>query len=432
MKKGNFQIIIVVVFIVLAVFGVLVFSGAIPLGSSGGTGSLGTVVLWGTIKNETINPLIQEFNTANPTLVVKYEEKSADTFDQDLLEALASGTGPDMFFLSDSLAFHYANKVYAIPYQSYPVATFKNTFAGAGEVFLTSRGVLAIPIYIDPLMMYYNRSILDANSVVNPPAYWDDLSLMVPTLNKKDDSNKIIKSAVALGQFSNVSNAKDILATLFMQLGNPIVSEKNGTFIPTISNVTNPNSSPIPAVRFYTGFADPNQSNYSWNKSFSNSRDAFSAENLAFYFGFSSELNSLVNRNPNQNFFVAPVPQIKGANFKLTDAHVTGIAILASSKNPTAALTASSLLATSSFASKLSSALGVVPARRDLLATKPLDAYSPIFYNSALFSRSWMDPGATSTNDIFRNMIDNILANNLTIDAAISDAASKMNLLLVK
>ena len=44
-------------------------------------------------------PLIQEFNTANTVLSVQYAEKSADAFNQELLEALASGAGPDMIFV---------------------------------------------------------------------------------------------------------------------------------------------------------------------------------------------------------------------------------------------------------------------------------------------------------------------------------------------
>ena len=56
-------------------------------------------------------------------------------------------------------------------------------------------------------------------------------------------------------------------------------------------------------LKFYTDFADPLKDVYSWNKSFSNSRDAFSAENLVFYLGYASELQSLINKNPNQNFF---------------------------------------------------------------------------------------------------------------------------------
>jgi len=75
---------------------------------------------------------------------VKYVQKSPETFDRDLLEALASGAGPDMFFLPDNLVFQYTNKIFTIPYGSFPLTTFKNTFAGAGEVFLTSKGTYVI------------------------------------------------------------------------------------------------------------------------------------------------------------------------------------------------------------------------------------------------------------------------------------------------
>ncbi|KKS04698.1 MAG: hypothetical protein UU82_C0010G0017 [Candidatus Nomurabacteria bacterium GW2011_GWC2_41_8] len=428
--RGNFQLIVIIVFIVAAILGILVFSGAIPLGSDG-AGSLGTVVLWGTTPTRSIAGALEDFNNTNPTLIVKYEQKSPDTFDQDLLEALASGAGPDMFFLPDSLVFNYANKIFAIPYASYPLNTFKNIFAGAGEVFLTSKGVLAFPITIDPLMMYYNRSILDANGVIYPPASWDDLMNLVPALTKKDDSNKIIKSAVALGHFPNVAHAKDILAALFMQAGNPIVAEKDGVFSSVLNSpVGNYN---LPSVlKFYTDFADPSKPVYSWNRSFPDSDNVFSAENLAFYFGYASELQSLVNKNPNQNFFVAPMPQIKNSNFKLTGARVTGLAISSFSKNFDTAFTAASLMTNGDFASKFAAALDTPPARRDLLATKPADAYSPIFYSSALYAKSWLDPSPEDTDNIFSGMVNAVLSNNLSVGDAVKDASSKLSLLLFK
>ncbi len=427
--KPNFQLIIIIVFIAAAIFGVLVFSGAIPLGKT--EGSLGTVVLWGTVPTQAISSILKDFNTVNKTFVVNYVQKSSDTFNQDLLEALAAGTGPDMFFLPDNLVFNYANKIFTIPYASYPLTTFKNVFASAGEVFLTGKGILAFPMSIDPLMMYYNRSILDANGVVYPPALWDDLTNMVPTLTKKDDSNKIIKSAVALGHFSNIVHAKDILATLFMQAGNPIITEKDGVFTSTLgSSIGNYN---LPSIlKFYTDFADPNNAVYSWNKSFSNSEDTFSKEDLAFYFGYASELKSLVNKNPNQNFFAAGIPQIKNSNFKSTGARVTGLAISSASKNFNTAFIAASLLATSNFASKFALATGVAPARRDLLAVKPGDAYSPVFYSSALYARSWPDPSSKDTDNIFASMVNGILSGNLSTNDAIKDASSKMSLLLIK
>ncbi|MFA6257546.1 MAG: extracellular solute-binding protein [Candidatus Paceibacterota bacterium] len=426
----NFQIIFLVIFIAAAILGVLVFSGAIPVGKTS-TGSLGKVVLWGTVPNATISNVMRDFNNANPTFVVTYVQKSADTFDQDLLEASASGTGPDMFFLSDDLVFHYTNKIFTIPYQSYSLTSFKNNFAGAGEVFLTGSGILAFPISIDPLMMYYNRSILDANGIIYPPSSWEEMVNIVPTLTKKDDSNKITKSALAFGYSSNIVHFKDILATLFMQAGNPIVKEKDGVLSSTLGSSIGSFNLPS-MLKFYTDFANPNNAVYSWNRSFPNSNDAFSREDLAFYFGYASELQSMVKRNPNQNFFVAPMPQIKNSTAKVTGARVTGVAISSFSKNISTAFLAASLMATGDFASKFSTVTGMPPARRDLLAIKPQDAYSPIFYDSALYAKSWLDPASKNTDTIFSEMINAVISNNMSVADAIKDANTKLSLLLFK
>ena len=425
--KNNFQLIVLVAFVIAAVFGILVFSGAIPLGGSKTTSGSGTVTLWGTVKTANIGPALESFNSLNQDkYVVRYIEKDPDTFDKDLLEALASGQGPDMFFMPSDLAFHYANKIFTIPYGSYPLVSFQSNFAGAGEVFLTQRGILAFPLTIDPLIMYYNRSILDANNIVYPPKDWEEFLAEVPLLTKKDDSNKILKNATALGQFSNVVHAKDILAALFMQLGDKIVSEKDGQFLSVFG--TKPGTDSV--LNFYTDFANPGSPVYSWNKSFANSQDYFSTENLAFYFGFASELPALVAKNPNQNFQVAPIPQIKNAPFKLTGANVTGIALSVFSKNFSTAFIAASQMATGSFAKNFAEALGVAPARRDLLVSPPKDAYSPTFYASSLYARSWLDPSPKDTDNVFRNMVDGVLSNSMTPQAALRDASAKIDLLL--
>lgn len=428
--KPNFQLIIIIIFIAAAIVGILVFSGAIPLGGNQ-EGSQGTVVLWGTVPTATLVTALEEFNEANPAFVVKYEEKSPASFDRDLLEALASGVGPDIFFLTDDLLYHYANKIYPIPYSSFPLSTFKTTYAGAGEVFLMSAGVMGFPITIDPLVMYYNRSLLDAEGIIYPPSTWEEMVSLVPKLTKKDDANKISQSTVALGHASNVRHFKDILAALFMQAGNPIVREEAGQFQSTLDEaVGNYN---IPSIlEFYTSFADPDHPAYSWNKSFPSSDAHFSSENSAFYFGYASELQSLVNRNPNQNFFIAPLPQIKDSKTKVTGARVTGIAISRFSKNFNTAVTAGSTLASSDFALKFALAQNLAPARRDYLALMPEDAFSPIFYNSALISRAWLDPSPIDSDNIWANMVNGVLSNAMSVGDAVKDASSKLSLLLLR
>jgi len=429
--KGNFQIIILVIFIAFAIFSVFVFSGAIPIGEEENTAT-GTVVLWGTVKSSIMSSLLEDFNEANPTFVLKYVQKSADTFDNDLLEALAEGNGPDLFFISDDLAFKYRNKIYPISYQNLTIDSFKTNFVSVSEVFLTTDGILAFPLTIDPMMMYYNRSILDANGIVSPPTYWEELIDLVPVLTKKDEESKLLKSAVAMGQFSNISHAKDILTTLFMQTGSSIVAEEEGgTFVSVLKdNISKYKLNSV--LEFYTNFANPLNNLYSWNRSFPDSGDAFSAEDLAFYFGYASELQSLIKKNPNQDFLITSIPQIKNSNFKLTFGRVMGVAISSSSKNLNTAFTAASLLAKSDFVSALSTSLGIAPSRRDLFKTMPTDAYLPTFYTSALFAKTWPDPSTKDTDDIFKGMIEKVLSNSMDEEGAITDANAKLNLLLRK
>ncbi|MBI5139705.1 extracellular solute-binding protein [Candidatus Nomurabacteria bacterium] len=430
--KSNFQIIILVVFFITGVLGVLVFSEIIPLdfGKDAELGQ-GSVVIWGTESASTLSPIFEEFNNTNKTFYVQYVQKFPETFNQDLLEALASGQGPDMFFLPDDLVLSYSNKIFTIPYETYPIASFKANFASAGEVFTTSNGILAFPLTVDPLIMYYNRSVLDANNIIYPPKTWDELTELVPKLTVKDDLNRITKSAIALGQYSNVDHAKDIISAMFMQSGNQIIAERNGVLTSVLEDPGR-RTDIDKVLEFYTNFTDPVHPMYSWNKSFDNSNEVFSREDLVFYLGYASEFESLFNRNPNQNFFVAPMPQIKDAQFKLTGAQVTGVAISAFSKNFNTAFIAASRMATGDFAQKLAIALNIAPARRDLLAQAPKDAYSPTFYSGALYARSWLDPSPKDTDNIFRSMIDNVLSNKFSPVEAIKDASSKLSLLLIK
>jgi ABC-type glycerol-3-phosphate transport system substrate-binding protein len=429
--KGNFKIILLIVFIAGAVFSVFVFSGAIPIGKKSSQNVKKVeLTLWGTTKPDDISNPLDRFNASDDFVEIKYVQKDAENFDLELLEAIATGKGPDLFFLTDDIAYKYTNKIYVVPYASYPLVTYKNTFVDAGDVFLSSEGVLAFPVSVDPLMMYYNKSMLDANNIVYPPKYWDELLALLPVLNQKDETKKLTKSTVALGQYSNVNNAKDIVATLFMQASNPIVEKRVDKYY---SALTRNDSSILGSVlSFYTNFANPIETSYSWNRLLPTSRDYFTANNLAFYFGFASELGNLTDINPNLNFLLAPVPQVKGSNFKVTFAHVSGISVLNSSKNLQEAIYAAGALSSGDFGSDYAKATRVASARLDILAQKPLDIYSPSIYASALYSKSWLDPSPRDTNLVFRAMIEGVLSNNISPQGAIAEASERINFLLSK
>lgn len=433
MKADNFKLIMIIVFLAMAVLAVLVFAGVIKIGGSSNkaSGPTGTVTMWGSVRRELIATGLDDFNNFHDNLTVRYVYIPEESFDRSLLEAIASGQGPDLFLLPDNLAHSYANKIYTIPYASYPIASFKNFFAQAGDVFLTPSGVLAFPMVVDPLVMYYNRSILNSNDIVYPPAYWDEFVDMVTKLTKKDDTKQITQSAVALGQYGNVRNAKDILTTLFMQAGNNIVDQVQGAYYAVLREPGSSKATNLgPILSFYTSFADPLKGTYSWNSSLPSSDAFFSSDKSAFYFGFASELKNIQDRNPNLNFGVTSVPQIKNSNFKVTRAKVLGLAISSFSKKSDLAFNVATLLASENFALRLAESKGAPPARRDLLNIRPIDSYGPVFYSSALYGKSWLDPDPIGSNNIFKNMVEKVLSNNMTAEEAILDANGKLTSLL--
>jgi hypothetical protein len=81
MKSNSFQVVVLVIFGVLAVLAVLVFSGAIKIGSSKKSDVPGgNVVLWGTWKRDTIIRLFDDLNRTNKSFSVTYIQKNPQTF----------------------------------------------------------------------------------------------------------------------------------------------------------------------------------------------------------------------------------------------------------------------------------------------------------------------------------------------------------------
>jgi len=440
-SSSNFQIILTVVFIVFAVVAVLIFAGIINVGGSksGAAAATGKVAIWGTIPKAAMNRLLADFNQLNNgSYSVSYEEKDPATIDSDLVEALASGLGPDLVLTPNDKILKYRNFIAPIPYTSLPEATFNSTFIQEADLNLMPEGIMGFPILADPIVMYYNLDMLQSAGIALPPKTWDDVTALVPSLTARDNvTNAIKKSAVALGTYDNIDHAKDIISLLLLQAGNPIISLAGGQLQASLGNNSAGGLSGVSksAMQYYMSFSNPAQSAYSWNKSRADSRTAFIQGDLALYFGYASELFSIQTQNPNLNFDVAMIPQLKDAQAKSTFGRMMSLAVLKSSKNITTAYIAGNQLSGADFAGKLAAVpeLSLPPARRDLLSVRPTgnnQAYLLTFYNSALISKAWLDPDPTATDKIFSDMVGNISSGLETYDSAISQANDTLDLVL--
>ena len=64
------------------------------------------------------------------------------------------------------------------------------------------------------------------------------------------------------------------------------------------------------------------------------------------------------------------------------------------------------------------------------LTEKPKQTYLYSFWDSAIISRSWIDPDKKKSDKIFENMIDGVLLGGDTTSGALRNAGDQLNLLL--
>jgi ABC-type glycerol-3-phosphate transport system substrate-binding protein len=431
MKTGLsvFQVVLMAVFGALAIAAVLIFAFAV--GNTGGN-AVGAVQIWGTLDQAAFTTVIRQAAEADPSLSqVVYTQKDPATFDRDLTNALASGTGPDLFLLREDHAILDAPKILPIPYENLSATQFGNVWVEAGAPYLSDGGVLGVPMLVDPLVLYWNRDLFASAGLATPPRFWDELSGIAQKITKRTDAGSIEKSAVAFGEYANVDHAKEILAALILQAGGAITArDSTGRLTPALSPRTGEtNLATENALRFYTQFADPSKDDYSWSRALPSSREAFSAGDLALYVGYASEQPLLARTNPNLNFAVAQLPQIRGAARLTTTGRVYALAAPRSGKNPTGAVTAAFLLAGSGITRDLSVALGIPSARRDVLAL-PASGEDDLYNNSAIIARSWLDPDPDETARIFRGMIEDTTTGSARFSDAVQRADQELAQLL--
>ena len=419
-NMSTFKITVLAVFSISIVVGIAIF--ALNKNSGTTTNLSANLEIWGTISSDAFsNAYTGSTLPASKNLRVVYTRKDVSDFDRDFVEALAEGRGPDLVILREDLIHKNRNKLLTIPPKSYPESDFKDKFIEVGELFLTPEGVIAVPFIVNPLVMYWNRDLFSSNFIASPPKFWDEIPDLVNKITKKDSGANISQSAVSLGEWRNVSNAKEILIMLMLQAGTPI-TKRTEKGLDSVLNLQlgYPRTPSQSATEFYVQYSNPNSTSYTWNRSLPSSSNFVLSCNLAIYLCFASEIESKQKKNSNLNYGVAPVPQIRDINRKIIFGHIYGLSIVKQSKNIGAAFQAMNALTEPSALESLEKVTNLPPVRRDMLSKRPPEAYKQVFYDSALISRSWIDPDPEVSTNVFRDMIESITSGrSRVIDALI-------------
>jgi len=427
----NFQIIILVAFTIFIALGVFLFA------TFRGTKSIKDIqiTIWGEEEKIVFNDFLNEFNkNTDGSFKVQYKQIEGEDFADKVIESIASGQEPDIILLSSGDLVRFEDKILPIPFEVISERNFKDAFIEGGEIFLSNEGVLALPFSVDPLVTYWNRDILQSSGLSSPPKFWSEFFPFVERITEKDKALNITRSAVAMGEYQNVNNAKEIILSMIMQNGNSVVvrDNVNNSLVVILDEIL---GRPIPpaesAIRFYTEFSNPTKTSYSWNRSLPNSDEAFSSGDLALYFGFAGELAGIKAKNPNLNFDIALFPQSSNEANQKVYGNIKALAILKRSKNTNAAISVASALIREDNIKSLVSITNLPPVRRALLSRGSGLVFEDLFYQSALIAKSFLDPNSKESDLIFESLVDRVVSGSERINQAVRRSTSELNNLIV-
>lgn len=407
----------------------LIFAGVLPglKGTSGPVSVTGTLAMWGLDRAEAIEPAIQNFKTLYPNVTVTYRGfTDAAEYVQTLLDTLAAGRGPDIFSIDNRAVLRESGKLSPAPAASFSVARLRELFPKVVEQDFAPQGAIyGLPLSIDTLALFYNRDLFDKAGVALPPATWEEFQAMVPKFVQVDASGNVIRAAAPLGgSVKTVDEAADLLSLLMLQTGTKMVS-------PDLTQAAFSSDEGVQALRFYTQFADPKSSVYTWSDSLQKADHLWAAEQLAMIFKDSSFIAEMRAKNAFLDYRIAPMPQPGAAKIPVAYPRYWGYGVARQSRAPALAWQFVVFLTTNTDGARQYA----VAARRPpaLLALKSVfenDLELGVFANQMLTARSWpqADPDAVAT--IFSDAIVRAQGNPARIPDILRDAAGQVTRLM--
>lgn len=257
-----------------------------------------TLTYWGLWEDDNlIRPLVDAYQKQNPKVTISYVRQSSTNYRTRVQTQIREGVGPDVFRIHYSWLPMFLNDLAPAPSSIFSLTDYQSQFYPVASATLTKNNqILAAPIEIDGLALFYNEEILNGVGG-KPPKNWQEFIDLATKMTVKDASG--IKTAgAALGSTGNVDHWSDLIALLMFQEPNI-----------DLNNLVSPEM--LEVLRFYTGFVtDPKRK--TWDVNLPSSTQMFESGRLGFYFAPSWRAHELRVANPNLKFKVVPVPQLVG------------------------------------------------------------------------------------------------------------------------
>ncbi|MEI6326618.1 MAG: extracellular solute-binding protein [Candidatus Roizmanbacteria bacterium] len=298
-----------------------------------------TLTYWGLWEDETIlKPVFDAYTLANPHVKISYVKQSSKDYISFIKGRSKSGKGPDIFRYHNTWLPELTNDdiyVQPIPDSIMTPAEFEKTFHLIHQQDLKKgNAYFGIPLYVDNLVMVYNKDILKAGGVAGPPRQWiGDLEDVVSKVTVKNDTDVPVTSGIALGTANNVEHFSDIYAVLLLL--NNLTSQSllsNEWALSVLRNLSTPSGADLgsEALQVYRQFGEEKI----WSSKMPNSIDAFAQGKVAIIFAYTWQIPLIKSKNPDINLAVAPLPEgLQGKKLTLASYWVEGVSPYAKAAN---------------------------------------------------------------------------------------------------
>ncbi len=431
------------------------------------------------------------FQKRNPRVrEVRYKKLTVDSYENDVLEALATGNGPDVFLVHNTWLTKHKDKLAPVPpevvndeqVEILNSRQIKDVFVDVvSSDFVSGEEIYALPLSVDSLALYYNRDLLNQAGIAESPTTWIEFDEAVKRITVIDSFGNITLSGAAMGTSSDASagggkinRATDILMLLMMQSGAEMLDSESrrAEFAEFPEGSSGREMSPgESALIYYAKFSNPLKVEYCWNSLQHNSIDSFIEGKTAMMFNYSWLVPRIQSRAPKLNFGVARALQNKdeeGRGLDIDFANYWGFAV---SKNKTISeedidkaresranyatneqrvaeawkfirfLTMpesynSGLQSPSQDLADYDPAAEYIEkqkkpaARRDLIEKQKKDVYLGPFVEGNLIAKSWPQPDNLAVEKIFDEMIDDVVLRNQSTRDALQKAQNAVNVLV--
>ncbi len=397
-----------------------------------------TLEFWSVYdKIDVYDELIEKYQKENEYVTIKYYKKSFDDYENELINALAAGKGPDIFSIHNTWLPKYKDKITPMPQteEFLSLKNFQNIFVDVVyQDFVNDDKIYAIPFYVDTLALYYNKDFFNSAGIPFPPTTWSEFLNDVEKLTKKDKWGNIERSGATIGTAENINRSTDILTLLMLQSGAKMINEtrteaifNRATYLE--EELFNPGEN---ALRFYTDFSNPIKQVYCWNRQMPYSLDAFYQGKAAMMINYSYHIDTIKAGSPYLNFDVASVPQIENREFDVNYANYWAQVVSRNSQNSKEAWKFLLFLAGKENLKNYLEKTKRPISRRDLLDWQKSNSDLTVFANQSLSARSWYQIDNQAIEKIFANMVESVVLGEEIIKGAINKAANQVSVLLMK